>query len=57
MLLLAVPSPLLVLFKYVFYGLPQVFDRVGLPMLGIFPFTTMFLVTSIAMVRERPPAR
>jgi ABC-2 type transport system permease protein len=52
-LLLAVPSLLLVLFKYVFYGSPQVFDRVGLPMLGIFPFTTMFLVTSIAMVRER----
>src|SRR5215207_8441900 len=52
-LLLAVPSLLLVLFKYVFYGSPQVFDRVGLPMLGIFPFTTMFLVTSVAMVRER----
>jgi ABC-2 type transport system permease protein len=52
-LLLAVPSLLMVLFKYVFYGSPGVFDRVGLPMLGIFPFTTMFLVTSIAMVRER----
>lgn len=52
-LLLAVPSLLLVLFKYVYDGSPQVFDRVGLPMLGIFPFVTMFLVTSIAMVRER----
>jgi len=52
-LLLAVPSVLLVLFKYVFEGSPRVFDRVGLPMLGIFPFVTMFLVTSIAMVRER----
>ncbi|HYT10767.1 MAG TPA: ABC transporter permease [Mycobacteriales bacterium] len=52
-LLIAVPSLLLVLFKYVFEGSPQVFDRVGLPMLGIFPFVTMFLVTSIAMVRER----
>ncbi len=52
-LLLAVPSLLMVLFKYVFDGSPHVFDRVGLPMLGIFPFTTMFLVTSIAMVRER----
>lgn len=52
-LLLAVPSLLLVLFKYVFEGSPQVFGRVGLPMLGIFPFVTMFLVTSIAMVRER----
>ena len=52
-LLLAVPSLLLWLFKYVFDRSPQVFHRVGLPMLGIFPFTTMFLVTSIAMVRER----
>jgi ABC-2 type transport system permease protein len=52
-LLIAVPSLLLVLFKYVYVGSPQVFDRVGLPMLGIFPFVTMFLVTSIAMVRER----
>jgi ABC-2 type transport system permease protein len=52
-LLLAVPSLLLVLFKYVYQASPQVFDRVGLPMVGIFPFTTMFLVTSIAMVRER----
>jgi ABC-2 type transport system permease protein len=52
-LLIAVPSLLLVLFKYVYEGSPAVFARVGLPMLGIFPFVTMFLVTSIAMVRER----
>jgi ABC-2 type transport system permease protein len=29
------------------------FDRLGGPMLGMFPFITMFLVTSIAMLRER----
>jgi len=29
------------------------FDRVALIMLGIFPFVIMFLVTSIAMLRER----
>jgi ABC-2 type transport system permease protein len=52
-LLLAVPSLLLVLFRYVYDGSIGVFDRAGLPMLGIFPFTTMFLVTSVAMVRER----
>ncbi|HEX6756526.1 MAG TPA: ABC transporter permease [Mycobacteriales bacterium] len=52
-LLLAVPSLLLVLFRYVYDGSPRIFDAVGLPMLGIFPFTTMFLVTSVAMVRER----
>jgi len=34
-------------------GQPSTFDRVGLIMLGIFPFVVMFLVTSIAMLRER----
>jgi ABC-2 type transport system permease protein len=34
-------------------GRPGIFDRVGLTMLGIFPFVVMFLVTSIAMLRER----
>jgi ABC-2 type transport system permease protein len=34
-------------------GQPGIFDWVGLTMLGIFPFVVMFLVTSIAMLRER----
>ena len=34
-------------------GQPSIFDRVGLTMLGILPFVVMFLVTSIAMLRER----
>jgi ABC-2 type transport system permease protein len=34
-------------------GQPSTFDRVGLPMIAIFPFVVMFLVTSIAMLRER----
>jgi ABC-2 type transport system permease protein len=34
-------------------GRPSLFDRVGLTMLGVFPFVVMFLVTSIAMLRER----
>ncbi|WP_206340060.1 ABC transporter permease [Blastococcus litoris] len=34
-------------------GQPGIFDRVGLTMLGILPFVVMFLVTSIAMLRER----
>jgi ABC-2 type transport system permease protein len=34
-------------------GQPSLFDRVGLTMLGILPFVVMFLVTSIAMLRER----
>jgi ABC-2 type transport system permease protein len=52
-LVLVVPVLLLTLFKFVFEGQPQTFDRVGPPMVGIFPFVSMFLVTSIAMLRER----
>jgi ABC-2 type transport system permease protein len=52
-LVLLVPTLLITLFKYVFEGQDATFDRVGPPMVGIFPFVTMFLVTSIAMLRER----
>ena len=52
-LLLAVPPLLITLFRYVFDAQPETFDRIGGPMVGIFPFTTMFIVTSIAMLRER----
>ncbi len=52
-LLLVVPTALMVLLRYVFDGSPAAFDRIGPPLLGIFPFTTMFLVTSVAMLRER----
>lgn len=50
-LLLLVPVFLLALVSWVFPA--QVFDRIGLSMLGVFPFITMFLVTSIATLRER----
>jgi ABC-2 type transport system permease protein len=50
-LLLVVPSLLMFLLEQL---LPDpAFDRLGGPMLGMFPFITMFLVTSIAMLRER----
>jgi ABC-2 type transport system permease protein len=52
-LILFVPPLLLTLFKYVFYGQEATFNRVGPPMVGLFPFISMFLVTSIAMLRER----
>jgi ABC-2 type transport system permease protein len=52
-LVLFVPAVLMTLFRYVFEGQDATFDRVGPPMVGIFPFVTMFLVTSIAMLRER----
>ena len=52
-LLLAVPCLLLVLARYMFDGQEETFARVGVPLLGIFPFSTMFIVTSITMLRER----
>ena len=52
-LLLAVPPILLTLLKYVFEHQPQSFQKVGGPLIGLFPFITMFLVTSITMLRER----
>ena len=52
-LLLVVPAALITLLKFVFEGEPGAFDRVGGPLVGLFPFLTMFLVTSITMLRER----
>jgi ABC-2 type transport system permease protein len=52
-LLVFVPVVLLTLLYFMFNHQPQIFDNVALIMLGIFPFIIMFLVTSIAMLRER----
>jgi ABC-2 type transport system permease protein len=52
-LLLVVPALLLTLVRFVINSDAPVFDRFGLPLLGIFPMVSMFLVTSIAMLRER----
>ena len=52
-LVLIVPSFLLTIFRYVFDGQEATFDRVGGPLVGIFPLVVMFLITSIAMLRER----
>ena len=52
-LLLVVPVALLVLLKYVFAGEPSTFAMIGGPLCGLFPFIVMFLITSIAMLRER----
>jgi ABC-2 type transport system permease protein len=52
-LVFVVPPLLLTLIKYVFYGQPQTFDRIGGPLVGIFPFVLMFVITSITMLRER----
>jgi ABC-2 type transport system permease protein len=52
-LLVVVPTLLLTLMRYVFDAQPEVFNRIGVIMLGVFPFVVMFLVTSVAMLRER----
>ena len=52
-LLLIVPPLLIVLLRYAFEGEPGAFQRVGGSLVGLFPFITMFLVTSITMLRER----
>jgi ABC-2 type transport system permease protein len=52
-LLLLVPALLMTLIRYVFAGQEDTFDRLGGPLIGMFPFITMFLVTSITMLRER----
>jgi ABC-2 type transport system permease protein len=52
-LLLIVPCVLLVLLRYVFDGREEVFQQIGAPLCGLFPFIVMFLVTSITMLRER----
>ncbi|GAA2795413.1 ABC transporter permease [Streptomyces showdoensis] len=52
-LMLLVPCVMLFLLRYVFDGSPRTFDGIGASLLGIFPLITMFLVTSIATLRER----
>lgn len=51
-LLLLVPVVLMGLVYAMYDGAPQV-GQILLIMLGIFPFVIMFLITSIAMLRER----
>ncbi|MER5996220.1 MULTISPECIES: ABC transporter permease [Streptomyces] len=52
-LMLLIPCLMLLLLRYVFDGSPRTFDNIGASLLGIFPLITMFLVTSIATLRER----
>src|SRR5664279_573757 len=51
-LLIIVPSGLMVLLRYVFDS-KIAFNVLAPALLGIFPFTLMFLVTSITTLRER----
>src|SRR5262249_4058851 len=51
-LIIMVPLVLLTLVYYLFEKQPFIFDHIGLILLGLFPFVIMFLITSIAMLRE-----
>jgi ABC-2 type transport system permease protein len=52
-LLIVVPCVLVFLVDQLLHDQPAVFQRVGVPLLGLFPLISMFLVTSITMLRER----
>ena len=51
-LMLVVPCVLVGMLAWIYHGTP-IFDQIGAPLLGIFPFVVMFLVTSVATLRER----
>jgi ABC-2 type transport system permease protein len=52
-LIFVVPAVLLALVKWLLDNEPGAFARLGPPMIGLFPLIIMFLITSIAMLRER----
>ncbi len=52
-MLLLVPCLLLSLLAWLYDRSPQIFDRIGAPLLGLFPFVVMFLITSVTTLRER----
>jgi ABC-2 type transport system permease protein len=52
-LIIVVPPALVALFKFVYDNQPESFDRIAVPLVGMFPLVIMFLITSIAMLRER----
>lgn len=52
-LLLLLPAVLMTLLRLMFDDQKATFDSIAVPLIGLFPFITMFLVTSITMLRER----
>ncbi|MFZ2227501.1 MAG: ABC transporter permease [Candidatus Nanopelagicaceae bacterium] len=52
-LMILAPCLLMTILKYVYQDQPQVFQRVAGALLGIFPMLIMFLITSVATLRER----
>lgn len=52
-LIIGVPCLLETLLKEIFAGRPTVYQHLGAPLLGLFPFISMFVVASVTMLRER----
>lgn len=52
-LMLVVPCVLLGLLAWIYADTPMIFNRIGPALLGVFPFVVMFIVTSVATLRER----
>jgi ABC-2 type transport system permease protein len=52
-LMILAPCLLMTILKYVYQNQPQVFQQVAGSLLGIFPMLVMFLITSVATLRER----
>lgn len=52
-MILFVPVLLITLLYFMFSEQPGAFDAVALVLLAVFPFILMFLITSVAMLRER----
>ncbi len=52
-LMIVVPCVLIGLLAWIFNATPFVFDHIGPALLGVFPFVVMFIVTSVATLRER----
>ncbi len=52
-LMVVVPCVLIGLLAWIFNATPFVFDHIGPALLGVFPFVVMFIVTSVATLRER----
>ena len=52
-LIILAPCLLMTILKYVYQDQPQVFQKVAGSLLGVFPMLVMFLITSVATLRER----
>jgi ABC-2 type transport system permease protein len=52
-LMILAPCLLMTILKYVYQNQPLVFQHVAGSLLGVFPMLVMFLITSVATLRER----